>query len=455
MRSVTHSKNLRRAGFLFFVSLVCAAHGLAQSPQQYATIVSLGDSLSDTGNNPPTGDYYQGRWSNGPLWNEYLAGDLGAALKDLAYAGSETSDLPRQAGQFSGLALSSDTTLCTLWSGANDFIQGATNGVNERAWNNLVENGVANIVEALNILYESGARHFLVFNLPDLSKTPAGLALPAQFRTFVQVKVILFDTKLAAALASFRKSKPQARLYSVDALTLLDDALATPAADGFSDVTSDALADFVDPAFDGPAANYLFWDEIHPTTKAHELISQWTTNALAAAPPTIEAQPVSQTIVAGSNVVFTVQASGVDTFQWRFHGRNIAGATNDSFSIDPVRSANAGAYSVSVRNAFGTVNSSNAMLAVILPPKILRQPASLMALAGKTVRFRILAAGTAPLRYQWQFDGILLPGATNAMLNLVGVQTNETGMYSVVVTNAGGSLASSNAVLTVELSAAP
>jgi phospholipase/lecithinase/hemolysin len=431
------------------IFLAGAPLGLGQSAQPYATIVSLGDSLSDTGNNPPTGDYYQGRWSNGPLWDENLAADYGSELKNLAYAGSETSDLPRQAGLVSGLSLDFDTTLCTIWSGANDFIQGATNGLNEVSWNKLVNAGVADIGRALDALYESGARHFLVFNLPDLSKTPAGLAFPAEVRTFAQGKVILFNTKLAAVLAAFRKSKPQARVAFVDAFNLLDQILSDPAADGFANVTSDALADFGDPAFDGPAANYLFWDEIHPTTKAHELISQWATNALTAAPPVILVQPASQTVVAGSNVVFTVEVSGNASFQWRFHGRNIAGATNESYAIDSARTSNAGTYSVTVRNAYGAISSSNAVLAVVLPPKILKQPASQTALAGRTVRFRILAAGTAPLRYQWLFDAEAVSGATNALLTLLDAQTNQAGTYSVVVTNAGGSVTSSNAVLSV------
>lgn len=453
LKAIAVATTSRWTGLSLLVFLVGGPPGLGQSAQPYATIVSLGDSLSDTGNNPPTGDYYEGRCSNGPLWNEYVAADYGSALKDLAYAGSETSDLSRQAGLISGLSLNFETTLCTIWSGANDFIHGATNGLNEGPWNELVSGGVTHIANSMDALYEGGARHFLVFNLPDLSKTPAGLAFPEEVRIFAQGKVILFNTKLAAAVKSFRKSKPQASVAFVDAFTLLDQILADPAADGFTNVTSDALADFVDPAFVGPAANYLFWDEIHPTTKAHELISQWVTNALTAAPPTILAQPASQTVVAGSNVVFTVEASGAPAFQWRFHGRNIAGATNESYAIAAVRVSNAGTYSVAVQNAYGATSSSNAVLTVVLPPEILKQPASQTASLGKTVRFRILAAGTAPLRYQWMFDGDALPGATNAILTLLDAQTNQAGIYSVVVTNAGGAIASSNAVLSVSAAA--
>lgn len=424
--------------------------GPAQGAQSYATILSLGDSLSDTGNNPPAGDYFEGRWCNGPLWNEYLAADLGATLRNLAFAGSETSDLARQAAEARALSLDFSTTLCTIWSGSNDGIDGATSGLSTAAWDRLVARAVANISGALQTLYAEGARDFLVVKVPDLSKTPAGQALPVAFQKFLGSKIILFNKKLDAALESFRKAKPQVHLTSMDAFTLLNQITADPAAYGFSNVTGDALDDFVNPAFNGPAADYLFWDSIHPTTKAHELFSQYATNALAATPPIILVQPASQRVVAGGNAIFTVQASDATSYQWRFRGHALAGATTQSYSIDSVRPADSGAYSVIVHNAYGAVTSSNAVLAVILPPKILKQPASVTVPAGKTARFRVLAAGSAPLRYQWHWDNAPLPGATTALLTLRDVQTNQAGSYSLVVTNAGGGATSSMAVLNVE-----
>jgi hypothetical protein len=109
--------------------------GPALGAQTYTTILSLGDSLSDTGNNPPSGDYFEGRWCNGPLWNEYLAADFGATLRNLAFAGSETSDLARQVAEAHALSPDFSDTLCTIWSGSNDGIDGVTNGLNTAAWN--------------------------------------------------------------------------------------------------------------------------------------------------------------------------------------------------------------------------------------------------------------------------------------------------------------------------------
>jgi hypothetical protein len=90
-----------------------------------------------------------------------------------------------------------------------------------------------------------------------------------------------------------------------------------------------------------------------------------------------------------------------------------------------------------------------------VPPTITRQPASRSVDAGTTARFKVKAAGTPPLYYQWQFNGVGLTnggsasGATNASLTLTNVQPAQAGNYTVMVSNAVGSVTSSNALLTV------
>jgi hypothetical protein len=71
--------------------------------------------------------------------------------------------------------------------------------------------------------------------------------------------------------------------------------------------------------------------------------------------------------------------------------------------------------------------------------------------AGSTATFSVAASGTPPLSYQWGFDGTNIAGATNTFLTLTNVQLSQAGNYSVLVTNAYGSILSSNALLTVTL----
>ncbi|MDD5141794.1 MAG: immunoglobulin domain-containing protein, partial [Verrucomicrobiales bacterium] len=83
------------------------------------------------------------------------------------------------------------------------------------------------------------------------------------------------------------------------------------------------------------------------------------------------------------------------------------------------------------------------------PPTILVPPASQYVQIGSNATFSVTAAGTPPLGYQWQFNGTNVDGATATNYTLTGVTTNNIGSYTVVVTNAYGSVTSSVAALTI------
>ena len=92
-------------------------------------------------------------------------------------------------------------------------------------------------------------------------------------------------------------------------------------------------------------------------------------NAFGATVPLITSQPASKTVLSGSNTTFSVIASTSTPlrYQWYFNSASIKGATNSSYALAKVQYTNAGLYSVSVQNAGGTVNSSNATLTVNPP----------------------------------------------------------------------------------------
>jgi sugar lactone lactonase YvrE len=80
----------------------------------------------------------------------------------------------------------------------------------------------------------------------------------------------------------------------------------------------------------------------------------------------ITSQPQNQVVPAGANALFSIAATGdlPLTFQWRFNGVNIGGATSTSLSVNFVQDSNAGPYSVAVSNVYGAVVSSNAILLI-------------------------------------------------------------------------------------------
>lgn len=85
----------------------------------------------------------------------------------------------------------------------------------------------------------------------------------------------------------------------------------------------------------------------------------------------------------------------------------------------------------------------------LIPPVITQQPAGTSAIEGGAATFVTAASGTAPLSFQWNFNGNPIPNATNATLALTGLTTNSAGNYTVTVTNVAGATNSGTALLTV------
>jgi sugar lactone lactonase YvrE len=166
------------------------------------------------------------------------------------------------------------------------------------------------------------------------------------------------------------------------------------------------------------------------------------------APPAIMAQPVSQTVPAGSNAIFSVAAIGPPTssYQWYFDGAAMPGQTNGTLSLTGIYLTTAGSYNVVVTNLYGAATSSVATLTVSV---LTGQPQSQSAGVGSSVTFNVTTAGTTLYNYQWFFDGSLLSGQTNSSLSFSPVEMTNAGSYEVVVSNIYASAASSVAILTV------
>lgn len=170
--------------------------------------------------------------------------------------------------------------------------------------------------------------------------------------------------------------------------------------------------------------------------------------------PTITAQPQSQTVNAGANVTFSVQASGSPPpgYQWSKDGQSIGGATSATLSLTNVQASDAGTYAVVASNSAGNVTSSFATLTVNTPggtaPEITSQPLSVTAAAGSTAALMVVATGTNNT-YQWRRGNEAISGATQATLLLPNVSAAQAGSYTVAVTGGGQTVTSSPATLSV------
>jgi Immunoglobulin domain len=172
--------------------------------------------------------------------------------------------------------------------------------------------------------------------------------------------------------------------------------------------------------------------------------------------PAITQQPASATVSAGQAATFTVAATGSAplTYQWYLNG--VASGTNgSSLSIASTTTSQTGAtVSVKISNAIGEVTSSTATLTVnaattATAPAITMQPTNQSVTAGQSATFSVTATGTAPLSYQWFLNGAA-SGTNASTYTITGASTSQTGaMVDVKISNAAGSVTSSNATLTV------
>lgn len=204
-----------------------------------------------------------------------------------------------------------------------------------------------------------------------------------------------------------------------------------------------------------PSRTYLIVvDGVNGARGQVQLNYRLETGTSAATPPTINSQPVDQTVLAGSSATFQVAATGDGTlsYQWIFNGSPMAGETNSTLVLTHVALSAAGGYSVSVSNAAGPMVSAVARLTVVklaAPPTIQAGPQSVTAQAGSRASFSVSASGDGVLAYQWLFNSAAIPGETNSTLVLTHVTLASAGGYSVQVSNTAGDVVSGLAQLSV------
>ncbi|MBV9296972.1 MAG: SGNH/GDSL hydrolase family protein [Acidobacteriaceae bacterium] len=264
---------------------------------QINQLVVFGDSLSDDGNAYiasggafPGPNYAVGRYTDGPnttpkttgpfgLWEEQLAGDVGLADPQpflaggttYAVASAETGsngkfDVTDQLNYFKVAhpGGAPNGALYTIWAGANDIFDGK-NPVT--AADNLFAN--------IQTLHSEGAKYFLWLNLPPLGDTPYGYShgLVNGLNTLTTE----FNNEWSVDLGKLQSSGIQ--VVGVNIGILFNQIAADPSVYGFTDIKDSArgLAG-VNPN------DYLFWDDVHPTTAADALVADLALHDFVATP---------------------------------------------------------------------------------------------------------------------------------------------------------------------------
>jgi phospholipase/lecithinase/hemolysin len=261
------------------LSVLHSMTGLATS-LPYARLIVIGDSLSDSGN--------AGRFSNGPVWVEYLSKETRSSLQparlggtNFAVGGARTHghafSLREQADLLLGMwdrHAPDRQTLFIVYGGSND-LRAAVHVADRQA---VVDRAVRELNGILTDLVQAGAAELLVPNLPNIGRTPEarqhGAAWVAQSRELV----ISFNEQLEHILADIER-KPSVRVHRFDVFGLLERAAESPASFGFDNVTTPCIGSAAAP----DCAGYVFWDSLHPTTSGHARFGEAVRESLAGA----------------------------------------------------------------------------------------------------------------------------------------------------------------------------
>jgi len=291
-----------------FVFLFIMLYGKAFA--EYNAVVAFGDSLTDHGGlqsyiglydpiENPYGAFNV--WSNGDTWVEYFADELGATLDNNAIAGATTygheneaiqemsddGDLPNLGlvGQVNTYIDSSptfipSTTLFTIWIGGNDLLEFSrgeayTNDPVTLITNpvHLITRAMSNIQTAITNLHSEGAVNFLILNLPDLGSTPRFINLSDNEQAAATAMSTSYNGALSTLVSNLRSNMPGVTIHYFDVFTYLNNMIDDDVFDNTTDtyMTLDEDGNYTGGT-NGPAEDYLFWDMIHPMTKAHEYL---------------------------------------------------------------------------------------------------------------------------------------------------------------------------------------
>ena len=162
-------------------------------------------------------------------------------------------------------------------------------------------------------------------------------------------------------------------------------------------------------------------------------------------------------IPAGGGFTLTAGATGFAPAAWQWYRDNfaIAGARASTYTVaNATPAANTGAYSVALTTPapaadIVTAPAFTVTIGELSLPVITKQPASQTIAAGAgSVTFSVTATGEN-LKYQWRKNGVDIPGATSPGYTILYIQQSQVGAYTVVVSNAAGSVTSDTATLTL------
>lgn len=326
-KSITRNANL--ACFTAFL----VVFSTAVSAGDYSKVIVFGDSLSDPGNAfaltgeqsvppydtlneflVPSAAYAKGghHLSNGATWIEQVGKtlkvnkDVGPAWKVPGVFSNYAVDRARARDDGINRNLSDQVmkylstgqlvppdALVVFWIGGNDVRDALTSPTPE----DIFSDALTKIGEAISVLYQLGARQFLVGNVPDLGLIPSIKLFAQQFPPPVDQIIIDGATNAARAfndqlvgnadlgilgLLPFLAGVLQDTDFKVlDSFTVIQDVVASPGGFGLVDAENACVTPNVPPFSCRNPDDSLFWDGVHPTRAGHSILADTALVALS------------------------------------------------------------------------------------------------------------------------------------------------------------------------------
>lgn len=262
---------------------------------EFHRIFVFGDSLSDIGNAykytfgsiPKSPPYYKGHFSNYKIWIEYLADILNIpenSLIDYAFGGAkviydgEGFPSPSLKDQIETYLSFNDfidpSALYVVWGGSNDIINHNFHADNMDKMHNIIYV----LQTEIEKLITRGAKYFIIPSVADLGKNPQTWNLHDPNISYNNSeKSKIYNQLLREMIFNLEQKYSQIKIISFDILPLLNSALSNPQKFGFNVVYKPCnpywVTSYGDEICNNPD-DYIFFDELHPTTKIHRLFAE-------------------------------------------------------------------------------------------------------------------------------------------------------------------------------------
>jgi len=285
--------------------------GLVAFPARatFSSIYIFGDGLSTTTTNRVAGPTYYGlRNSNGRVWVEVLAQQLGLtnnywystdssihvsytnlsasstnwsySSNNWSYYGQHSSNLVTYLKTFAAPADASNA-LFIVWVNDADFVDDMGKifpSTNIVTWNNAINLSLTNHYTIITNLYAKGARTLVMPNAVDITEIPQYDILSSANKNFIRQRVINFDAAFITVLGNAMSSSPGLKIYEPDVFILLDNVLTNAAFYGLTNVlvgghSADVIENDADTSLNGSGTNWIFWDVSDPTAKFHAVFA--------------------------------------------------------------------------------------------------------------------------------------------------------------------------------------